>query len=99
MLLEAQKATIIIMSWVELHNFLRKSTTSRSQYSPPVMFDAGEEGNIEPGFWRRDQDDITSLLPFKKVPRKASMEAKIVRDTFAEYFMGEGRIDWQNNYC
>jgi hypothetical protein len=52
MLLSPEKATIIIMTCVYLHNFLRKSSkNSRNLYTPPGTFDEDMAGNIIPGAW------------------------------------------------
>lgn len=37
-------------------------------------------------------------MPLRKVARKSGLEAKTVRDTFAEYFTTYDVIPWQNKY-
>lgn len=98
MLLEPNKVTTIVMACCFLHNYLRKSYTSRSNYMPPGSFDLETEGQILPGSWRADQDNITSLIPLQKVPRKQSLDAKNIREEFAEYFSGVGKVSWQDKY-
>nr|CAI5819400.1 unnamed protein product [Callosobruchus analis] len=49
MLLNPQKATNIVMACSLLHNFLRKSRTSSSRYTPPGTFDSDNDGRIIPG--------------------------------------------------
>ena len=99
LLLQPEKASLIVMTCVVLHNFLRKSKESRSHYSPPGTFDFEEDGNLIPGSWRQDHDNLSSLLPLHRVPRKPSMEAKDIRNEFAEYFVTSGKVEWQDNYC
>ncbi|CAH1995223.1 unnamed protein product [Acanthoscelides obtectus] len=99
MLLQPEKVSLIVMTCVLLHNFLRKSRSSRSNYSPPGTFDSEEDGNITPGAWRQNQDNMSSLLPLRNIPRKPSMEARTIRNELAEYFMSNGRVSWQDIYC
>lgn len=98
MLLEPDKATKITMTWALLHNFLRKSRTSTSQYTPNGTIDTDITGEVTPGSWRQDQCDMTSLLPLRNLPRKPSVEAKKIRNGFAEYFNMVGKVSWQDNY-
>ncbi|KAL4135271.1 hypothetical protein QTP88_006891 [Uroleucon formosanum] len=51
------------------------------------------------GSWRNEQNDITSMVPIHKIPRKSGDEAKMIRDTFAEYFKTNGKVPWQDAYC
>jgi len=44
MLLEPNKAEIVITVCVYLHNYLRKNKSSRDAYSPPDFFDSEVEG-------------------------------------------------------
>ncbi|KAL7637993.1 UNVERIFIED_CONTAM: hypothetical protein RMT77_011606 [Armadillidium vulgare] len=97
MLLQPQKASLVTMTCVVLHNFLRKSETSCSTYSPIGTVDIEEEGILTPGSWRHEQD-MSSLLPLQNIPRKSSYEAKNIRDEFAEYFTTVGKVAWQHNY-
>lgn len=91
--LEPEKVSLITMTCVLLHNFLRKSNVSRSTYSPPGTFDSEENGGLIPELWRQGQDKVTFFLPLQNKPRKASMTAKLVRDKFSEYFQSEeGKI-------
>jgi len=39
------------------------------------------------------------MVPIRKVPRKSGDEAKMIRDTFAEYFKTNGKVPWQDAYC
>lgn len=90
MQLEPDKAQYVVMATVCLHNFLRKSTSCKV-YTPPGTFDQEDRiGNILPGNWRSDSNnDLSSFLPIKKIARKTSMEAKEVRNHFANYFLNE----------
>jgi len=96
-LLNEQKATDITMTCVLLHNFLRKSKTSKTSYSPPGAFDSDKESEFCPGSWRNDQEDMSSFVPLRRVPRRSGLEAMRIRDLFAEYFISNGAVTWQND--
>lgn len=97
-LLQPHKVTDIVMTCVLLHNFLRRSKKSRQIYTPVGVFDSDNGDIIEAGSWRNGQDEINSLLPLRALPRRAAVTAKTVRDKFAEYFVTNGSVSWQNNY-
>jgi len=52
LLLEPEKAEIVVMTIVYLHNFLRKSSFSRNIYTHPGCFDREDEGHLIEGHWR-----------------------------------------------
>lgn len=64
----------ITLTCVILHNFLKKSKTSQSMYMP--------EGTIE----RFLQEGHNLLVPLTQIPRRATQNAKQIRDEFASYF-------------
>lgn len=90
MLLEPEKAKYVVMATVCLHNFLRQNT-SRNTYNPPGTFDQEDSaGNVIPGTWRNDCNNaLSSFVPIRSIARKTSMEAKQVRDHFANYFFNK----------
>ena len=96
MLLHPDKAALVTMTCVLLHNFLRRSRTSRSLYSPSGTFDTADNGILVEGAWRQNSQSMSSLLPLHKVPRKPSEEAQEIRNEFANYFVNSGRVEWQN---
>lgn len=98
MLLEPQKVSTIVMACILLHNFLRKSKTSSSKYATRDTFDIENENEFIPGSWRYEQNDMTSMLPIRKIPRKSGDEAITVRNNFADYFVTNGRVPWQDAY-
>lgn len=98
MLLQPDKVALVTMSCVVLHNFLRRSKTSRSIYTPVGTFDSEDSGFVTEGSWREDSADVASMLPLQKVPRKPGTAAKEYREEFAEYFINNGKIPWQNDY-
>lgn len=99
MLLEPSKATLIVLATLYLHNYLRKSVASRQIYTPPGTFDQEEDGKLIPGSWRGDIDDATSFTSLKKIPRKSSIDAQVIRKEIAYYFMNNGSLPWQEDYA
>lgn len=85
------------MTCILLHNFLRRSQTSRASYSPSGMFDSEKGNELCLGSWRQDQKYLTSFLPFRRVPRRPGVEAMEIRDSFADYFMTNSTVTWQND--
>lgn len=98
MLLNPDKAATVTMTCVLLHNFLRRSKSSRALYTPPGALDYEENGNVVQGSWRQDIKEMTSLLSIRRIPRKPSYEAKEIRNEFVEYFINNGYIPSQDNY-
>lgn len=96
MFLQPEKVSIITLTCCFLHNFLRNSKSSRSNYTPS---DAELDGEFYPGTWRRDQENMTSLLPLRNKARNSSIDAKNIREAFGEYFMNKGKVPWQDKYC
>lgn len=101
MLLSPEKATLVVLACVYLHNFLRKSKHSRKNYTPPGTFDEEKDGKIIPGLWRQGNENrnAESFLPIPKIGRKSSVNCEAIRNTFASYFMCEGSVSWQNTHA
>jgi len=100
LLLEPEKAKLIVMTVVHLHNFLR-SCNSMNMYTPPGTFDTEVDGHIIEGSWRRTASDeeTTSLLPLSNVPRKSCKSAQEIREELSQYFQTENRLEWQDEYA
>lgn len=79
------KASVITMTCVLLHNFLRKSMTSRGIYNPPGYVDTYDVNGelINPGSWRTMQKD--GLVPLQPVARRAANNAIETRLNFMNY--------------
>jgi len=50
-LLEPQKAQLIVMTVACLHSFLRRSPDRAAIYTPPGTFDYEENGRVIEGSW------------------------------------------------
>lgn len=94
LLLEPQKAEVVVMTIVHLHNFLRKSRNCQS-YNSGFCLNTAENGK------RLDEistpaDRLTSFLPLQNVPRRSSFVAKEIREELADYFFTNGAVSWQS---
>ena len=86
----------LVMTGLILHNYLRKSP-SRNIYCPQGLIDSeSDSGEVTNGLWRQDSP-LDSFLPLS-VPvngHNASNYAKQVRDSFKDFFVNEGVVEWQ----
>lgn len=98
LLLKPENAQLVVLACIYLHNFLRKSRTSKKIYCPEGALDTEEDEKIIPGTWRND-NEMTSLTNLKKVPRKSPIRAQEIRKEFATYFLNNGALPWQNDYA
>lgn len=102
LLLDPTKSEKIVAACIHLHNFLRRSSTSRGSYTPTGTFDSEDKdtGEIIPGAWRREVGSKENFASIKTKPSNSSQEAQHVRNELADYFMTpEGQVPWQQNYC
>lgn len=97
LLLEPEKAELVIMAIVYLHNFLRKSKSSRIIYTPPGTFDSEIDGQVIQGSWRQVDTSLSSLHNIRNIPRRSPNNAQEVREEYANYFLTNGNLPWQNN--
>ncbi|CAH2095127.1 unnamed protein product [Euphydryas editha] len=101
MQLKVENVEKITKACTYLHNYLRKSITSRPLYTPPGSFDTEdlENGVIVNGAWRQITSNAKRLTDLQKVPRRPLMDAKLVREELKEYFMTpQGKVEWQDMY-
>lgn len=87
------------MAVAHLHNFLRKSTSSVNIYTPNGSFDREVDGEIIEGNWRSENNNLTSLLSIRNLPRRSALDVKELRDEIADYFINEGKVPWQGDYA
>lgn len=97
MLLEPEKATKIVLVTVYLHIFLRKSRLSNI-YAHTNAFDSEQRGELVPGAWRQDQQQLTSFFPLDSVPRRSPNTPTHIRLHLAEHFVNNAPLEWQNNH-
>ena len=99
MLLYPEKAALVVLCTVYLHNYMRKNT-SAEMYSPRGEFDSHDGSSLVEGNWRRDITSApTSFFNLNRSQRNCCTSAKGIRDEFSQYFLSEGRLSYQNEYC
>ena len=68
MLLELEKAQLVVMTIACLHNFLRRSLDSAAICTPSGTFKFEENGRVIKGSWRAmSNENMTSLFPISKI--------------------------------
>lgn len=99
MLLDPQKAAKVVLTCIYLHNYLRRSKSSRNIYTRQGIFDQEIDGELVDGSWRKEiEENSSSFLSMKKVARKSAELYKDNRKQFAEYFATIGKVPWQELY-
>lgn len=85
--LHPHQASNVVMACALLHNFLRKSDSSTSIYTPSGFLDTVAGGEIIPGSWRKEiGDDETALKPLHPCKANFTLSAVKVRNNFAQYY-------------
>lgn len=80
------KASVVTMTCVLLHNFLRKSRTSRDLYTFPGSVDQYRKGELVcPGSWRNENNTDTGILNLQPRPRRPAIDAHEIRLNFMNY--------------
>lgn len=89
-----EKINHIVLAACVLHNFLRKNS---STYITNNTFDREnkETHEIQAGDWRQNNTELVSLA--NKPIRNVSLEAKINRLKYCDYYNGEGKVEWQDD--
>lgn len=94
-LLQPKKAEQLVMTYIYLHNYLRKSSLSRNRYTPTGSFNIEhlDSGTLENGEWRKVTENQQSFQNLSCTAQKPSLEAAAIRDEFAEYlFESQGKF-------
>ena len=86
---------IIVRAALVLHNLLMSKSTE--SYSPPGFADETFPGGILNEWSWRDEDVTSAIFPFepRRKGNKPKFDAESVRDSFADYFLGSGEVQWQ----
>jgi hypothetical protein len=95
MLLEPNKAELIVMSVIVSHNYLRAH--SPNLYTPHGSLDYEENEVLIEGSWRNDEN-MNSIIPLRNTPRSSAYFQKIIDEIF-DYCVKEGVLPWQNSYA
>ena len=93
----ADKVKEITKAVVALHNFLMTENELNNQnYCPPTYSDRDGPSGLQLGEWRLDEQNIHGLLPISNhASNHYSEDARMVRESYKEFFNNEGAVDWQ----
>lgn len=84
MIIDADKASLVTMTCVLLHNFLMRSETSEPGFTTDVYDESGVL--TQPGSWRQDTNATCSIRPIQQIPPDTNSEANQIREEFTSYF-------------
>lgn len=93
--LSPEKVDKIILACCSLHNWLRKA--SSTNYLTPGLLDHDnlETGEIQQGSWRKMV--VGGLRNIRSLgTNNHAREAALIRNKYAEFFVGPGKVPWQN---
>ena len=101
-LLRPNSIECIVLATLVFHNLFRRSS-SRSTYCPPSLTDMElPAGEFARGSWRSDgapTQTCFNLSTSSNMLRNASLKVKEIRNIFTDYFVNEGQVQWQWQYC
>ncbi|XP_031359284.1 protein ALP1-like [Photinus pyralis] len=89
MLLNPDKATLVVLACLYLHNFLRNRKNYNNFTEKSGVEKKSTQGN--------DYQERSAFSSFRCIPRKTAENVKKIRDTFAEFCKTE-RVSWQDDY-
>uniref|UniRef100_A0A1B6LH18 DDE Tnp4 domain-containing protein n=1 Tax=Graphocephala atropunctata TaxID=36148 RepID=A0A1B6LH18_9HEMI len=94
--LTPEKIDSIVKACVTIHNWLRIKSPGVYFYRGCVDEENIDTGEIVPGSWRQavQNEGLMSVKDTSK-PRNPTKAAKQVRDNLADWFMGDGSVNWQ----
>ncbi|KAH9645070.1 hypothetical protein HF086_005615 [Spodoptera exigua] len=86
--LQPEKAAIVTMTCILLHNFLRRSSTSLYVYTPHGTIDIYDNSDmlVQPGSWRQEVEMTCAVRDLRHVPRRPPLNATEIRNQFTNYF-------------
>lgn len=86
----------LTLAMLTLHNALRQGI-SREIYCPKGMADEQDSiaGELIPVQWRSAKPNPQISLHAPANGHNASKNAKVIRETFKDYFINEGCVPWQ----
>lgn len=93
----------VVMATICLHNFIKSEENviqpDSRIYCPPNFIDSEDAaGNIIPGQWRRETENVLRDVPPTSMHHATSIAYK-QRDKLADYFMSRsGEVFWQYEY-
>lgn len=81
MLLQPEQASVVTLTCIYLHNFLLRSKTSSSMYSPDV-----EHSDLRQYTLIQQEQQANAFSPISRVPVRPPQAAINVRNEFADFF-------------
>ncbi|XP_049513040.1 uncharacterized protein LOC125940654 [Dermacentor silvarum] len=89
-----------VLACVALHNFLLTEKEDKDKYCPSRLVDTESwTGEVIDGEWRQDGKTVPVFRQASKLgSNRPSRTAQKVRQTFKNYFMGPGQVEWQLDY-
>ena len=96
-LLEPEKVKVITIAAIILHNWLRNDASYRKIYISNALCEYENEssGQIVDGSWRTDPPTESWQRISGSRANNPSVEAKEIREEYAQYFLNEGCVPWQ----
>jgi len=81
--LTPEKVSLLTMTCILLHNFIRKSNSNHI-YAPPGTFDTHDDNGtlIQEGSWRQDVYDSCAIRSLEVIPRRPTTNAIKIREAF-----------------
>lgn len=86
--LQPEKASVVTMTCISLHNYLRRSRSSSNIYTPPGTIDQYDKNDVlvQPGLWRSEIERTCAVRNVRNVPRRSPVTATEIRNEFCYYF-------------
>lgn len=83
--IDIKNVPLVTKTCILLHNFLRKSDSSRNIYTPPGTFDYIKNGQLVNGTWRQTHTESSGIRPIPNMARRTSNKISEIRSEFANY--------------
>jgi hypothetical protein len=80
---------------VALHNFLRTEEISAPNGGTYFLAGFADNGDDQNGLWRQEEASLALRILTRLSSNMHSFAAKEMRDTYADYFINEGAVEWQ----
>lgn len=93
--MKPEKINHIVLASCALHNFLRRHATNSYLTKNIVDTEVLDTGDVILGDWRREKTFDGLQHGYGRNP---SQSAKENRDTYKRYFMGAGKVSWQDKF-
>lgn len=92
-----ESAKLVVLACCVLHNVLMSNGRNRARYLDRLADCEQEFGEFEGGAWRTNQIQLGSFVG-EGLSNTTTADGRRIRDQFADYFVSEGRVDFQNQH-